>query len=319
MKTSVVLCTRNRPNEVLRFCQSLLMQTELPYELIIVDSSDMPLSDYPEYIDMSRQIGSKLDVKYLHTQPGLTRQRNYGIKETGGNIVYFFDDDVVLRPDFLQVMNQTFTDNPHYVGGCGLAIGDKAAYQRNRSTVKRIRKALSNLYNYIFLLSYKGEAGRFKRSGFPERPFGSETFKEVELLSGCNMGYRKEVFSEFTFDENLAGYALMEDADFSRRISRKHRLFYNPNAVLEHKHATSGRESTYDLKKMYMLNYRYLFIKNRYKGDNLATLAHWWAILGLVAKSLLLWRKEEVRGYLHGLREFNRRKTTLLNQYTAHD
>jgi GT2 family glycosyltransferase len=295
------------------------MQNELPYELIIVDSSDTPLSDYPEYTDMYRQIGSKLDVKYLHTQPGLTRQRNTGIKEAGGNIVYFFDDDVILKPDFLQVMNQTFIDNPNHVGGSGLIVDDKGAHKRNQSTVKRIRKTLSNLYAFIFLLSYESEAGRFRKSGFAVRPFTSDTFKDVELLSGSNMGYRKEIFSEFTFDENLAGYALMEDTDFSRRVSRKYRLFYNPNAVVEHKRAISGRTSKYDLRKMYTLNYRYIFIKNRYKGDNLSTLAHWWAILGLIIKALLLGRKDEVRGYFHGLREFNRRKTTLLNQFTAND
>ena len=68
-----------------------------------------------------------------------------------------------------------------------------------------------------------------------------------------------------------------------------------------------------------MMHYRYLFTKNYYKGSTVARMAHWWAILGLITKSLLLGRKEEVRGYIHGLREFNQKKNDLLSRLTAHD
>ena len=105
MKTSVVLCTRNRVDEVIRFCQSLYNQTELPDELIIVDSSDTPLNYNEKFLGFFKQRQQDIYLRFIHTEPGLTRQRNVGVRESSGDIIYFFDDDVILEPDFLQIMN----------------------------------------------------------------------------------------------------------------------------------------------------------------------------------------------------------------------
>jgi glycosyltransferase involved in cell wall biosynthesis len=40
MYISVVVCTKDRKNSLEKFLNSLLMQTRLPEELIIVDSSE---------------------------------------------------------------------------------------------------------------------------------------------------------------------------------------------------------------------------------------------------------------------------------------
>ena len=55
-----------------------------------------------------------------------------------------------------------------------------------------------------------------------------QDIKEVELCSGGNTSYLREVFEEFFFDEEFDGYAPMEDIDFSYRVSRKYKLIVDP-------------------------------------------------------------------------------------------
>ena len=303
MKTSVILCTKNRVNEVIRFTQSLYNQIELPDEFIIVDSSDEPLNSNKKFIDFLEKRENKIDFYYIHSKPGLTKQRNIGIREATGDTIYFFDDDVILEQDFLQKMNKTFNDNPDYVGGMGTFIG-----MPKLSTIG----LLINLFKRFFLLQHDYGNGKFQKSGFPRHSYGTNKFKEVEVLGGGLTGYRKEVFYDFAFDENLTGYSYMEDLDFSRRVSYKYKLFFNPEAKVEHRHAEGGRGNISDRRKMYMVNHRYFSFKNFYSRNKLFIVFHWWSILGLIIYSLVFESKEATKGYLEGLKEFKKRKEELL-------
>ena len=104
----------------------------------------------------------------------------------------------------------------------------------------------------------------------------------------------------------------MEDIDFSRRVSYKYKLFYDPQAKLEHKHTGVRLGSIRANRKMYMFNYRYLFFKNFYPRNRLLIVPHWWSIFGLIASSLISRSRDPFHGYLDGLREFKHRKGELL-------
>ena len=303
MRTSVIVSTKNRVNEVIRFTKSLFNQIELPDELIFVDSSDVPIKSNKNFINFLTEWQGKIEIRHIHSQVGLTKQRNVGIKEATGDIIYFFDDDTILKANYLQIMNKTFNDNPDYMGGMGTFIG---------MPEQSFKGAIVNLFRRFFLLQHDYSNGKFQISGFPRHPYGINKFMEIDVLGGCGMVYRKEIFKEFKFDENLTGYSYMEDVDFSRRVSHKYKLFYNPEAKLEHRHGSGGRGNIKDRKKMYMVNCRYLFFKNFYLRNRLFIIAHWWSILGLIIHSFIFEAKEATKGYIHGLKEFKKRKRELL-------
>ncbi len=96
-KSSFVIATRSRPDDLLRTVESLVAQTVLPDELAIVDSSDAtPTREAIEKLCAD----NGLSLDYFHPAPrGLTVQRNVGIDRTTGDIVFFVDDDVRLEPD----------------------------------------------------------------------------------------------------------------------------------------------------------------------------------------------------------------------------
>ena len=248
MSISVIVCTRNRSEDLRRYLCSLDKQTQMPDELIIVDASeDEETRDFVE----RRMRMSQYVIKHVRCEPGLTKQRNRGIKESKGKYLFFFDDDVVLDPEYLQVSYETFD---HFEGkNIGGVTGRITNISKNRS-------ALDALFKKIYFLTEHGK-GRLKKSGFPEHR-SDDKLAFVEVFSGCSMAYKREVFSKYLFDERLTDYSYMEDVDFSYRVSRKYKLIYQPEAKLVHLSTTYKSVDSRFLRRMMVRNHCYLFRKN---------------------------------------------------------
>lgn len=104
LRTSVIICTMDRPDDLGRALQSLQSQTLLPDEVIIVDASRNDRSEAP-----IPEAFQSLPIRYFHTRtPGLTRQRNIGIRESTGDVLLFLDDDVILEPEYIEHVAAAF-------------------------------------------------------------------------------------------------------------------------------------------------------------------------------------------------------------------
>ncbi|MBI1737104.1 MAG: glycosyltransferase family 2 protein [Candidatus Rokubacteria bacterium] len=218
------------------------------------------------------------------------------VRESTGDLLFFLDDDVVLDPAFVATMVDTFERHPEYQGG----MGTLAPITRRWSP--------GTIAGRLFLLQREYGDGRFSASGMPRHPYGTRRFRDVEVLGGGLMAIRRSVLTEagLEFDERLTGYASQEDTDFSRRLSRRHRLFFDPRAVVDHRHSPRGRATTFERSAMYMRNYRYLYFKNVYPFAPWTLPAHWWAVAGLFMVAIGGRSWETVRGYRAGLAQFSR-------------
>ena len=245
---SVVVSTKDRSQQVKRLMESLDKQTQLPDELIIVDASE----DNQTYqlIDKKNPHSNYL-IKYIKTEPGLTRQRNIGIREAKGKYVFFFDDDVVLDSDYIRIIMETFSHLQ------GVQLGGLTGRIVN---IEERPELWETILKMVFFLSDLGD-GKIKLSGFPSLRI-DEKASYVGFLSGCNMVYPKAIFSEFMFDENLTGYSYMEDVDLSYRVSKKYRLYYQPKAKLKHLSTTYKSVDSRSLRRIMVRNHYYLFRKN---------------------------------------------------------
>ncbi len=267
--------------------KSLSCQTRPVEQVIIVDASD---DEYLEPIVRSLFQSIFAECLLVRSIPGLTVQRNLGIRLSHGDIVFFFDDDVLLETDYIATMMGVFeTDGSHrYAGGMG------------RITDIGQPKLLDGVLQRLFFLTESFGSGKFKFSGFPSLPHGSNHFMEVETLSGCAMAFRGDVLDHFNFDETLSDYSYMEDTDFAYRVSRQHLLFYEPKARLKHCVSTRERISNRLIKQMLVRNHRYLFRKNfpctpRYR------VAHLLSLTGLFFNPLLKGDLPGTWGTLEGL------------------
>lgn len=290
LTTSVIICTRNRLDCIGACLESIAHQSVLPDELIIVDSSDTPLIAQPSFLAIFHEkIFTRTHLLYRHTRIGLPLQRNIGIDIAHGDIIYFFDDDVVLEPDYIKEMQRIFAGHPKYAGGSG-SITNLPPYKRT------IKYAIRS----IFLIQRNYASGNFTSSGMPTHSYGSAEFKDVQALGGCCCAYRSTVFEKHRFDEYLARYAYMEDCDFSKRVSTRQKLFYNPYAKLVHNQSPLNRERLVDFRTMFSHHYTYLFFKNFYPENKFRFFAYLWSMTGLCIEAFYSSVTEHSTAYIYG-------------------
>jgi GT2 family glycosyltransferase len=266
MTITVVICTRNRPRDLAACLDAVGEQTHLPRQVVVVDASDEASS--------ARQVaawaaGRPIAVEVVRTAPGLTRQRNLGVRRASGAIVTFLDDDVVLEPGYLAAVAELFALDPG-LGGVEGVIATPPLGGRRR---------LVNALRAGFLMNSIGRRRGVKRSGFVTYDPWPPTVRLVTCLSGCNMSYRRTVFGRFCFDEWYDGYGLGEDKDFSYRVGCVYRLAQTPYARLEHRQSPAGRQRQPALQEMGAVNH-YYFVKKNLRPTPLTWLAFAWSELG---------------------------------------
>ncbi len=288
LRLSVVICTKDRPGELATCLDSLATQRRLPLEVLVVDASATPPT---EVVDGFRRRVS-CAVELIRAEPGLPRQRNIGIRAARGDVVMFFDDDVVLEPDYLEELARVYDrDTTRAIGGVG---GAQVPDPTPRESAAR------RAFARLFLLAGYG-SGRLKRSGCAEYALSPAVEMEVDFLSGCNMSFRREVFADELFDERLSGYAIGEDLQFSYRVSRRWKLVVTPRARVEHRHTGGGRPRAGRLEEMRVIN-RFLFVRDVVAMGGAAWPAYAWAELGILIQTLHHPGNGRLPGYLRGHR-----------------
>ena len=268
--SAFVIATRNRPDDLLRTVESLVAQTVLPSELCIVDSSDQtPTRAAIE--ELCGRVGLTLD--YHHPAPrGLTVQRNVGIDRTSGDPLFFIDDDVVLAPDCHEKVLAQYE-----------RWGEKLSGARATPARPARPGLLTRLYRKLFGIGgwWPEGSGRVRSGFYAEGISEAVGVKRTEYFNGWFMSFRRSVFEEERFDEQLSGYAYKEDIDFSYRLAQRgHILIQVPDALCDHLKSSAQRLSSHELQRMNLANQFYLHRKLMPQ-----TLRHraalWWALLGL--------------------------------------
>ena len=125
MKISAVIPTKNRTTDLKECLDTLLAQTLPPDEVVIVDNS---ISDETEQCINNWRSSANFQLIYIkQAEGGTSSLRNTGIDNSTGDIVFFFDDDVVLDNEYIRVIVEIFTNDTEKeiggitgLGGCDL-------------------------------------------------------------------------------------------------------------------------------------------------------------------------------------------------------
>ncbi len=287
LRSSFVICTKDRPEDLHRCLASIVGQTVLPHEVIVVDASAGEQNGRPA------SLVETTGIRYVHvrSEPGLPTQRNLGVAHASGDVIFFFDDDVVLDPAYHEAVLTLYQQKAaEPVGGVsGLVVN---RHRHSRAAV---------LFRSLFLLNRGVDdgQGRMIASGNFAWLLQPHEVTRVEALTGNNMSYPRRIFEEFQFDENLDGYAVKEDADFSYRVSRKYRLYQTPHARLAHRRSEVARGSAAAISRMRVVNSYYVFAKNiPQTWPNRLLFA--WSLCGRLVYAAYLVVAERDSGYLTG-------------------
>jgi GT2 family glycosyltransferase len=272
MVFSVIICTYQRPKEIIRLLNSIENQSLEPNEVIIIDGS---LGE-DTYLEIHKN-SFRFCIKYFHVNEdfrGLTKQRNFGLRELNNKseIVFFLDDDLLLEENFFQNMLFTFEDKEAV--GCDGFITNENFWFPNLNGVSKWNLRIINLDGYSLKLSYRDfvrrllglyptniQPGRIPKYGHGKTSLPPTGIKyEVDHLMGCMMAYRTEIFGHISFSNFFEGYGLYEDFDFSVRASRFGKLITNTSAKCEHHHAPGGRPDFLKFGEMVVKNGYYVWI-----------------------------------------------------------
>jgi GT2 family glycosyltransferase len=271
MKVSVVIPTYYRAKDLSELLCSLLKQIVKPCEVVVVD--DTPNNTIrvlcEKYKTTFEKAGSKLAYNRNPKERSLTMSRNFGVKSTGDELIMFLDSDVILHPNYIEKILEVFRDHPNALGVQGwITIPRKDRYYH-----------FSQILNKVFFLGHHSKDS----CKFFEYPFILTKIINCEKLSGANMTFKREVFDEFEFDENLKKYSYMEDVLFSHSVFKKYPkgLYITPYATCTHKSSEAGRIESKELQGLKNKHRKYVLVKLfGLKGVPL----YYWQSLGITIK-----------------------------------
>jgi glycosyltransferase involved in cell wall biosynthesis len=249
MTVSVVVPTKNRPAEIARMLRSLRAQRTPPLEVIVIDQST------PRY-DLEGFQG----LQHIHAPglSGLTAARNAGVALARGDVVLFFDDDVELDTDCVRFISEAFMRRPDVIGAqCNI-----------HNPWDDDPPGLHHVAAYIF-----------ERGFFNPREQRVRGKRVPRLIDGLASAYRRDLFKSEQFDEQLPGYGLAEDWDFTKRASSYGRLIVVEEARVRHLPSPNNRYDVQNYLRARWQNILYLYDKLDARRDVRNRLwRRWWMI-----------------------------------------
>lgn len=206
---SIVIPLYNRPDELRELLTSLLHQTYNSFEVIIVeDGSTKPADKIAQYFN------NRLDIKYFSKEnEGQGYARNYGFARAKGDYFIVFDSDILVPPDYLDLVKDAIEKN-----GWDAFGGPDAAHPSFTTIQKAISYSMTSPFTTGGIRGNRMHVGQFHPRSF-------------------NMGISRAVW------ESTGGYKLSrrsEDIEFSiRMINSGFKVGLIPEAFVYHKRRTS--------------------------------------------------------------------------------
>lgn len=275
MKITVAIPTLNRPGDMAAFMPTLAHQTVLPDEFIVVDAGDPGQLE----AEMEEHLGDTgIELKYRRSDKGLCIQRNVALDHATGDIIFFFDDDVELEPEYIERIMECFEMNTTPPVGCvqGTLIDPPATIDGWKSKVYR-SFGLTHWTTEQDPALYTAGGVRFLTD--------PKNIVAVPVAQGCRMAFRREVFESERFVQFLPGYCQNEDVDMTFRVGRNWTILQTPHAKLLHKESPVSRIQ-YPAQLGQMIFAQHYFFR-RYRDKTPSNVARYaWAHSGLMALAI---------------------------------
>jgi GT2 family glycosyltransferase len=240
LKTTVVICSANRPDVLAETVDSVLCgQSVLPLEIIVSVFNQTHVTE-----ETRARPGVRVVLSGIQ---GTCAQRNAAAKVVRTPYTLFLDDDVELAANFIESMERLLDHDTDAVAATGFLVIDGA---RGDSGLDRL-VARSYALNYV-----RAQAN-------------------YDHGEGQNIFVRSEVFEKVLFDENLPLYGWLEDLDFATNILRYGRIIMNTETCWAHIGTPGGRTTGLRFGYSQVVNPFYLWRKNGKPGLTRVIFGHW--------------------------------------------
>ena len=256
MTLSVVIATKNRPQDLEATVASLLAQSCTADELIVIDQSNDSASKRAverAVANRRRFQGGAPVLQYIHKSniPGAAAARNVGIDLARGDILVFLDDDVILEPDFLREMLAVYEQDRAAAGVSGIITN----YERPPRWQRAVLRAFWR--------------GPFHDERQPiywnaDRLHDHPPIRVLKFGT-TGMSLRRAALGHLRFDHRLKNAWPGEDVDLCCQLGSDCTLVIAPKARFLHKRTPTGRPSDHWIKLDAQATY-YLYSRHWNRG-----------------------------------------------------
>ncbi|NPT37707.1 glycosyltransferase family 2 protein [Paraburkholderia xenovorans] len=217
VKVSVIVPTYRRTADLARCLAALDTQERRADEVIVIARhDDYATLDWLRTREASRPDPRRLVV--LVRKPGVVAAYNLGIESASGDVLCFTDDDAAPHADWVARIARAF-ERDATLGGLG---GRDIVHERNG-----------------ILQGQKPRVGIVRWYGrtIGNHHIGHGEAREVHVLKGVNMSFRREAIGALRFDARLLGTGAQVHCEmaFSLDVQRRGwKLIYDPTLLVEH-------------------------------------------------------------------------------------
>lgn len=217
MSIAVIVPTYRRPQDLKNCLEALKKQTIGPSEILIaVRDNDLQTQSFLKTFDREPLALREVSV----SQSGQVAALNACLEQVQSDIISITDDDGVPHPTWLERIKYHF-NRDRQIGGVG---GRDWMYINNE-----LVEGESELVGKVQL--FGRTIGRHH--------LGVGKPREVEILKGANMSYRRTAIADLRFDTRLLGTGAEVHNDLAFSLSVKKagwKLIYDPQVEIDHYH-----------------------------------------------------------------------------------
>jgi GT2 family glycosyltransferase len=213
LRLSVVVASYRRPAPLRRCLEGLRAQTHQPEEVIVVTNPSDPATS-ARVTDLAVAWPSLRSVRAQ--RDGSVAAYNCGLAAARAPLVAYVDDDAVPEPDWIERIVETFARDPRIAGVGGRDIVDDAPSDTVAPRVGLIQWFGRMIANHHL---------------------GSGPARDVDVLKGVNMAFRRTAVAAHGFDERLRGPGAQVHSELSICLPLRRRglrIVYDPNIVVRH-------------------------------------------------------------------------------------
>jgi glycosyltransferase involved in cell wall biosynthesis len=218
MKITVIVPTYRRSKDLARCLEALRQQTRPADEvLVVVRDTDAETWAFLEEVNP--------DFLLLHTVmvvvPGVVAAMNAGLDEASGDIIAFTDDDAAPHMDWLERIEAYFLSDD-CIGGVG---GRDFVYCGTQESwlIEGERKTVGQLQWYGLVIG--------------NHHLGIGEPREVDVLKGVNMSYRRTAIGSRRFDQRMQGTGAQAHFELAFALPLRRagwKIIYDPMVAVAH-------------------------------------------------------------------------------------
>ncbi|HEY1610626.1 MAG TPA: glycosyltransferase family 2 protein [Paraburkholderia sp.] len=266
MKVTVLVPTWRRPDDLARCLSALLRQQRVPDQIVVIaraedDATHACLAEHatPRVL--------KVDVAIVD-EPGQVAALNRGLDAATGDVIAITDDDAAPRTDWLARIATGFEADPT-LG----ALGGRDWVHEDGRVLDGERPLVGKVY--------------FSGRIVGNHHLGVGGAREVDLLKGANMSYRRDAIRNIRFDRRLrgSGAQVHNDMAFSMAVKRAGwKLMYDPRVAVDHfpapRHGEEPRNAQTLASKRNAAYNLHLILRSHLPPLHRTTAWWWYALVG---------------------------------------